>query len=216
MKDCRTASRGIVLGAALAALVQLAGCASERYARPYHGILQRGMASWYGSDFHGKPTASGEIYDMYLLTAAHRELPLHTVVDVKNLDNGRQVRVRINDRGPFVRGRVLDLSYGAARELGMVEVGLARVEIRVVEVGRGSSGPSRLSRYTVQLGAFRHLRNATKLRDRAAVDFPEVELRSEDGWHRVRIGLFTDRSEAAELRRQLERRGLDAIVVPLY
>ncbi len=105
----------ILLGVlALFALLQLAGCASERYARPSKGMVQRGMASWYGPKFHGKPTASGEIYDMNQLSAAHRELPLGTMIHVKNLDNGRQIEVRVNDRGPFVRGRVLDLSLGAA------------------------------------------------------------------------------------------------------
>lgn len=191
------------------------GCASERYARPSAGLTQRGMASWYGSEFHGKPTASGETYDMNLLTAAHRELPLQTLVEVENLDNGRKVRVRINDRGPFVRGRILDLSYGAARELDMVGTGLARVEVRIVEVGSGIAGPSRFSRYTVQLGAFRDKKNAAKVRARAAADFPEAQILTEDGWHRVRVGLFSQRSDAADVARKLKRRGLDAIVVPI-
>ncbi len=211
----KTSPRLLVLALALVSLVQLAGCASERYARPAEGIVQRGMASWYGRDFHGRPTASGEVYDMHQLTAAHRELPFHTVIEVENLDNGREVKVRVNDRGPFVRGRILDLSYAAARELGMVGEGLARVEIRVVEVGEGMPGPSRLTRYTVQLGAFREHRNALDVQTRAAVDFAGVEILSEDGWHRVRVGLFASRSEAVELQRRLRRRGFDAIVVPV-
>jgi rare lipoprotein A len=92
----------------------------------------RGVASYYADAFHGRPTASGEPFDMYAMTAAHRRLPLGTMVRVKNLDNGREVVVRINDRGPYVRGRIIDLSYGAARELGMVEAGLARVEVERV------------------------------------------------------------------------------------
>jgi len=88
-----------------------------------------GLASWYGSYFHGNPTASGEAFDMNDLTAAHRTLPLGTRVLVHNLDNDRAVVVRINDRGPYVRGRDIDLSYGAARALGMVRPGVVRVEI---------------------------------------------------------------------------------------
>lgn len=198
------------------AFLFLMGCASERYARPSQGTVQRGMASWYGSDFHGKPTASGEIYDMHQETAAHKELPLHTIIDVKNLDNGRKIRVRVNDRGPYIRGRVLDLSYGAAQKLGMVEKGLARVEIRVVEVGSGRAGPSRLTRFTVQLGAFRELGNAKELEDRVAPSFPKVEIQSQDGWHRVRIGLFTSRSKADDLSAKLKRQGFHASVVSLY
>ncbi len=92
--------------------------------------VERGVASWYGKKFHGRRTASGERYDMFRLTAAHRTLPFGARVRVVNLRNGRVVTVRINDRGPFVKGRIIDLSYAAARELGMVRSGLAQVEIR--------------------------------------------------------------------------------------
>jgi len=95
-------------------------------------LKERGMASWYGEDFHGWVTANGEIYDMEALTAAHRTLPLGTEVRVTNAENGRQVLVRINDRGPYLYGRVIDLSLAAARELGMVESGIAAVQIEVV------------------------------------------------------------------------------------
>lgn len=208
-------TRLTALSLSVVVAAQLVGCASERYARPSQGTVQRGMASWYGADFHGKPTASGEIYDMYQLSAAHKELPLDTIIHVKNLDNGRSVELRVNDRGPFVRGRVLDLSYGAAKKLGMVEVGLARVEIRVVKVGDGLPGPSRLTRYTIQLGAFREERNARELHGKVAVHFPDVQIRSEGDLHRVRLGRYSERAEAEKLRRQLQRRGFDAVVVPL-
>jgi rare lipoprotein A len=95
-------------------------------------LKERGMASWYGEDFHGWVTANGEIYDMEALTAAHRTLPLGTEVRVTNAENGKQVHVRINDRGPYLYGRVIDLSLAAARELGMVESGVAAVQIEVV------------------------------------------------------------------------------------
>jgi rare lipoprotein A len=95
--------------------------------------FQVGFASYYAHKFHGRPTASGEIYNMYGLSAAHRELPLGTVIHVTHLGNGRSVKVKVNDRGPFVEGRILDLSLGAARRLGMVEEGVARVKIRIIK-----------------------------------------------------------------------------------
>lgn len=91
-----------------------------------------GLASWYGEEFNGRLTASGEIYDMYAMTAAHRTLPLGTVVEVENLENGKKVRVRINDRGPFVAGRVIDLSRGAARKLEMRAQGVVRVRLKII------------------------------------------------------------------------------------
>lgn len=96
------------------------------------GMKERGIASWYGDDFHGWVTASGEVYDMHALTGAHRTLPLGTVVRVTNVVNGRHVVIRINDRGPYVSGRILDLSYGAAQKLGMVHDGVAAVHLEVI------------------------------------------------------------------------------------
>jgi len=97
--------------------------------------VQEGVASFYGEDFHGRKTANGEIYDMHAMSAAHRALPYNTRVLVTNLDNGKKVEVRINDRGPFVKGRIIDLSYGAARKIGMVGPGTARVRLEVLEMG---------------------------------------------------------------------------------
>ena len=120
------------------------GCTSmPRYRRdtlpspvkPGGRYVETGIASYYADDFHGKPTASGEIFDMHAMTAAHRTLPLGTVVKVKNRDNGKSVTVTINDRGPFVKGRIIDLSYGAARELNMIGTGTARVRIEVLKWG---------------------------------------------------------------------------------
>lgn len=98
-------------------------------------FYESGIASWYGDDYHGKPTANGEIYDMEALTAAHKTLPFNSLVRVVNRDNGKTVTVRINDRGPFVEGRVIDLSRKAAREIGIITVGLARVDLYVIMEG---------------------------------------------------------------------------------
>lgn len=97
-----------------------------------------GLSSWYGEDFHGKKTANGEIFDMYALTAAHRTLPLGTLIRVTNLENNRSVVVKVNDRGPYVEGRILDLSYGAAKALGFENMGIAKVHIQVISFGDNS------------------------------------------------------------------------------
>lgn len=107
------------------------------------GVKDRGIASWYGLQFHGRLAANGEVFDMDALTAAHRTLPLGSVVRVVNLVNGKHVRVRITDRGPYVNGRILDLSYAAAARLGMVERGISVVQVEVV----GDHRPEFLSRY---------------------------------------------------------------------
>ena len=101
-----------------------------------NGVL-RGVSSWYGPNFHGKLTANGEVYDMYGVTAAHKTLTLNTIVRVTNLDNGKSLILRINDRGPYVDGRILDCSFGAAKKLGFHEQGTANVEIKIIEEGDG-------------------------------------------------------------------------------
>jgi rare lipoprotein A (peptidoglycan hydrolase) len=116
-------------------------------ARPQRGQL--GIASWYGPGFHGNPTASGAIYDQHALTAAHPTLPLGTPVEVTNLANGKSVRVRITDRGPYVRGRAIDLSRGAAKRLGMMKAGISRVRIKPLSASQAKghrASPRRLQR----------------------------------------------------------------------
>ena len=130
---------------AIVQLLALAACArparrpaAPELAPPLAGavaVWQSGTASWYGGDFHGRTTANGETYDMRKLTAAHQELPFHSLVEVENLENGRRVLVRINDRGPFLKDRIIDLSLKAAQRLGMVEKGTARVCLRVLRFG---------------------------------------------------------------------------------
>jgi rare lipoprotein A len=95
-----------------------------------------GMCSYYATQFHGKKTANGEIYNMQALTAAHRTLPFNTIIEVENLSNGKKVRVRVNDRGPFKKGRILDVSLKAAKELGLLQSGTARVKITIIQLGK--------------------------------------------------------------------------------
>lgn len=122
----------VIVVALLTGLTLTAGC-NRRRPGEAGAVDQVGRASWYGEAFQGRPTASGEPFDMYAHTAAHRNLPFGTRVRVTNLENGRSVVVRINDRGPWVEGRIIDLSYAAARELGMLEAGVVRVELRLLD-----------------------------------------------------------------------------------
>ena len=136
----------------------------------------RGVASWYGNDFHGKRTSNGEIYDMHDFTAAHKTLPMNTMVKVKNLKNGKSVVVRVNDRGPFVAGRIIDLSYAAAKKIGIVGSGTAPVELEILGFDNKIESLTKkrsvvLSNYAVQIGSFRKIEGAriTK-RNNALVD----------------------------------------------
>jgi rare lipoprotein A len=140
-----------------------------------HGYSQKGIASWYGPGFHGRRTSNGEIYDKHAMTAAHKTLPMNTMLMVKNLDNGKKTVVRVNDRGPFVRGRIVDLSYKAAQILGAVKKGTARVQIvALAERNKGKNGkPGELiyndltvGEFYVQIGAFSQKINAIKLQKR--------------------------------------------------
>ncbi len=130
------------------------------------GFTETGKASWYGPSFHGRLTSSGERYDQNDLTAAHTRLPFQTMVEVTNLDNGRKVVVRINDRGPFARGRVIDLSRGAAEKIAMVGPGTARVRLRALGDGEEERAPASRARnadaagiYYIQVGAFKNRDN---------------------------------------------------------
>ena len=197
----------------------VASCAHPS-ARPVSfGAGETGLASWYGPEFHGRRTSSGQIYDMYQLTAAHRELPLGTWVMVTNLNNGRSVEVRVNDRGPFVRDRILDVSYAAAKLLGMIGSGLALVRVVVSHVPAGDeTEPIGLKgRYTVQVGSFASEENAKSLKRELVASFPDVEVVRRtigvDTFFRVRIGDFAGPSEAVAMAERLAARGLNVIIM---
>jgi rare lipoprotein A len=156
---------------------------------------ETGIASWYGPGFHGKRTASGEVYDMDDLTAAHKRLPFGTVVLVENLDNGRRTEVRINDRGPFVHNRVIDLSRGAARAIGMLGPGTARVRLSVAKMS------NMLGCSLVQVGAFSDLDNAGELERRLRKKGePVIARRRSDGLTRVYLGPYGDLATAGRAR----------------
>jgi rare lipoprotein A len=199
------------LAAALAVGVLLSGCRPRL--RPVVNGVQSGIASWYGQEFHGRPTSNGEIYNMHDLTAAHRTLPFGTVVEITNLQNGRSVMVRINDRGPFVGNRIIDLSYAAARMLDMVGPGTIPVRLEVVkEVSPAPAG----QRFALQVGAFILRGNADALAARLRPDFPEVDISLlETEWqtyYRVRIPART-KEQAQRLADRLSRLGHNVILL---
>lgn len=180
------------------------------------GYVERGVASWYGTAFHGRNTSSGEPYDMYQLTAAHKHLPLPSYVEVTHLETGESIIVRVNDRGPFKPGRIIDLSWAAAVRLGIDQAGTAPVEVRALtfdEPDPSIRRPAKLPVW-VQAGAFSDKVNAEKLRDQlAAADIAPVAFEvpkspKERVW-RVRLGPFSDVEAAISGVAQLLEMGLE-------
>lgn len=170
-----------------------------------------GLASWYGRPFHGQKTANGETYNMNGLTAAHRNLPFDTRVRVTHLVTHKEVIVRINDRGPFVGGRIIDLSKEAARRLNMLGEGVARVRLEVVPTDALPAEHS--ATYTVQVGFFQARINALRLVERLKRNFENVSMRSVGaGGYQVHVGSSETRIEADRLRRRLQREKLEGFV----
>jgi rare lipoprotein A len=181
------------------------------------GFEQRGLASWYGRKFHGRKTSNGEIYDMYAMTAAHKTLPLGTYVRVKNLSNHKTVDVRINDRGPFVRGRIIDLSYTSAKRIGIVGPGTGRVKVEALGVPAPNSTGGEKTRYvpidyysgkfTFQVGAFTEKTNAQRLVQKLDMLHKNAHVIPYfDGYrtfYRVRVGLAHSLHEAEQYEQAL-------------
>lgn len=180
-------------------------------------VSQTGIASWYGPGFQAKATASTAIYDQNELTAAHPTLPLGSLVLVTNLENGNSTEVIINDRGPFAKGRIIDLSFAAGKVLGMIRPGTVPVRLEVIGIGhlRIQSIPKSL-RYTLQLGAFSQLDNANRFRDnlsQSQVGVIVVPSQAGDArYYRVQVGTFVKRSAAEERAIQLSQTGVPAII----
>ncbi len=173
--------------------------------------VQYGVASWYGPDFHGKPTSSGEIYDMYQLTCAHNTLPLGTLVIVTNLENGKSLELKVNDRGPFAKDRIIDLSYAAASILGVYEKGTAWVKVETL-------GPwiEEVHRLTLQVASFTDETNAQRLAEQLRRDFDQVYVAtvetSTQKYHRVRVGQFEERDSALRTAERLSQMGYSVLV----
>lgn len=188
------------------------------------GFVQTGLASWYGRKFHGRKTSNGETYNMYAMTAAHKTLPLNTWVSVHNLDNNQKIVVRINDRGPFVYGRIIDLSYTGAKRIGIVGPGTARV--RITALGRATSYSRKTKdpitfkaidywrgNFTVQVGAFKVKTNAEKYRYKLSKRYQNahfVEFTDDRGtFFRVRIGRFSNLKDAERFSEKIMTQGFN-------
>ena len=183
---------------------------------------QWGKASWYGTKFHGKKTANGEIYNMYAMTAARKTLPFDTVVRVRNVENNTAIKVRINDRGPFARSRIIDLSYAAAKKLGIVGPGTAYVEIvalaRSIQPDMSKSNTASYTskdlyegNFTVQIGAFGEMKNAERLRKELARTYENVYITSyfngRGTFYRVKVGKYTNLAQANRFERIMIQKG---------
>ena len=180
------------------------------------GFTQEGVASWYGKDFHGKKTSNGETYDMHAMTAAHKTLPLGVFVKVRNRDSGQEAVVRVNDRGPFVKNRIIDLSYTAAKKLGVDLKGTAPV--RIEALGYKASGDSYKApenydsgSYSVQVGAFKDQQNAKRLSEemKKSHGYSEVKQALVNGeqFYRVQAGKFPSLHEAEEAEQKFIDQG---------
>lgn len=189
------------------------------------GFTQKGLASWYGGKFHGRKTANGEVYDMYGMTAAHKELPLPVYVEVTNLENNRSIVVRVNDRGPFHEGRIIDLSYTAAKKLDVIRKGTAPVEIRVLsdktakptkirKPAQKSAAGSPAPKIYVQVGAFSSADNAESFRQQLEADLSRSvrlhETQSHTGrLYRVQVGPLASNDTAQRVAADLAELGID-------
>ncbi len=186
------------------------------------GFSQTGLASWYGSKFHGRKTSNGETYNMYAMTAAHKTLPINTWVSVHNLENNRKIVVRINDRGPFIRGRIIDLSYTGAKRIRIVGPGTARVKITAL--GKATSYSKKTKQpvsfkpvnysqgnFTVQVGAFKVKANALSYKNKLSKAYKNAHIVTYKNYrgvfYRVRIGKFTNIKDAALFSKKIINKG---------
>ena len=176
----------------------------------YAESSQTGYASWYGGKFQGRKTANGEIFDTYKYTAAHKTLPFDTILKVKNLENGKTVVVRVNDRGPFVKNRILDLSYAAAEDIGMIKSGTAKVKIQVVE---SSTSQSDRYSYKIQVAAYSSLKNARNTLKNLKKNgiTPELE-KSSKGIYRIVIKNI-EKDKLNNIKGKLQKCGFSKILV---
>lgn len=192
------------------------------------GFSQTGTASWYGKKFHGRKTSSGETYDMYAMTAAHKTLPFGTYLRVKNLDNNKQIVVKVNDRGPFVRSRIIDLSYAAAKDLDML--GTGTVPVKIVALGKPKTSPDKTEtvatfepvdyyqgNFTFQVGAFRDKNNAVRLKQKLDQTYKNAHITPYDNGqeilYRVRVGKASSLEQANEYEKILIEHGFKDIFI---
>ena len=206
--------------------------AYEIYGKVYHpidsatGFRQQGVASWYGEQFHERKTANGETYNMYAMTAAHKTLPFGTMVEVKNIENNKTTIVRINDRGPFSRDRIIDLSHSAAKKIEMIKNGTADVEITALGTddavlpASDKTSPDNLyftGDFTIQVGAFGDPDNAEKLKKALEETVQNVHVvafkKNNRTFYRVRVGRFPSLKQAQRMEQHLVQNGFSNVYI---
>ncbi|MDA8083589.1 MAG: septal ring lytic transglycosylase RlpA family protein [Nitrospiraceae bacterium] len=216
---CRCLFRGICLA------LLLASCTTTHRSPDagYPGDRIYAVASWYGADFNGRPTASGEVFNMYANTCAHRQYPFGTRLKVTHLSNGRTAECIVNDRGPFIEGRDIDLSYAVAKEIGVIGPGTSKVLLEVT--GRDRSyirqvkvqSPDRKGQFVIQVGAFTDMMNAVRLKAALGLKYDNVTIEETDlrgtVFHRVRLGTFKSFSRAYGVAEELGQEGYQPIIV---
>lgn len=208
-RDAGWRARTLIVAAGAALLVlPLTDCKSKP-TPPAAGNLETGVASWYGKPFDGRPTASGEIFDMNKLTAAHRTLPLGTVVRVENLSNHQKVDVKINDRGPFVADRIIDLSYAAGQQISMP--GIATVTLQILSTPPTRAAPI----FAVQAGDFPDRASAATLREKMMQKYgtAQVVFRGRDQSWRVLVGVYATEQSANAVVAEINQQASPAFVV---
>lgn len=173
------------------------------------GYIERGVASWYGEKFHGRRTSSGETYDMHAMTAAHKTLPLPTWVEVKNLRNGQTIRVRINDRGPFVENRIIDLSYEAAKRLDIITDGTGLVEVRAIHFNR----PEPAAQVVTAPETAVPVENIASEETPPVLEIETIKHGAAEPRMYAQVGAFSDRSNAAGLYLRLQQTGFDNALI---
>ena len=180
-------------------------------------LVEKGVASWYGAKFHGRSTASGEPYDMHSLTAAHRTLPFGTILLVENKTNGKAVRVRINDRGPYSKNRIIDLSKRAAKEIGLIRPGSAPVRLYVTQNSLKESSVKNLKTptYTIQLGSYEKRSQAYEHSNRVTGSRVQIVHHNNNLLYRVYYGLYLDKTKAYQKERELEREQINGYVTQI-
>jgi rare lipoprotein A len=205
-----------VLCLAAIAAVSCGGRKTKIAKPPRIGSTQTGKASWYGYPYHGRRAANGEIYDMERLTAAHRTLPFDTWVRVRNMSNQRTVDVRIQDRGPFVRGRIIDLSKAAAREIDMIGPGVTKVKLTIIAPPPKRDIEKQKELFAVQIGAFRDRGRAEVVRSEMESRYGKariIERPAKGALYRVLVGEEEDEATATELADRIRTTGSSGFVV---
>ncbi len=228
--SARFCARGLSICAGIALVVMAASCAGTVDVMPepvspsvpavaapvvttptVTAFRQRGTASWYGKELHGRRTASGELFDRYGLSAAHRTLPLGSMIRVTNLENNRNTSVRVNDRGPFIKSRVIDLSYGAARELGFVAEGTAQVVIECLDELPGTTP------FTVHAAQYTEEENARLLKERLSEKFEIISILPGETnlgtLYHVEVGVYATEKKAELVAGRVAQEGLEPVVI---